>query len=185
MKHLPAIAILLASLRAFAWQDATPPQPTAETYSAALGDINHDKLQDSVYITHPKWISEEEFYGDCNNEACSVTVAFSFGAPPIHHTDAVECLAKSIGDIDSDGIDEIVVATGWFIGLRGPRYFYTLKNNKWKLVGETYHFNYLGDDEEFDPKVKKIARGKFKTETLVFSEDGGDEITVTKTFTVE
>ncbi len=184
-KTLLAIFIFSISLSASAWQNVKPPKPTAETDVVVLGDINSDTVIDTAYMTHPKWISEDEYYGDCTNHSCSITVAFSFKAPSIQHSDAVDAWVKSIGDIDEDGIDEIVVAPGWFIGCRGKRYFYTMKNGKWQLIGETYYFNCIGEDEEFDPEVKKTARARFETPTLEFLEDEGEEITVTKTFTIK
>lgn len=179
------IALLLLAFCQKNYAQESLPKPIFETDTISLGDINRDSVIDYAYLTHPKWISTEEFYGDCSHEKCYSTLAFSYNGQTMIYANAVHAWIKNIGDIDEDGLDEIVVAEGWFIGCRGLRYFYTLKKGKWQLLGETYYYNCYDEADPFDPEVKKTKRGTFETPHLEFSEEESDEVTVMKTFTIK
>ena len=100
-----------------------------------IGDLNNDKIIDTAFVQGPKYLNQEDGWGDCTDGHCKITVSFSSKYPSATVDNAVSGFVENIGDIDHDGIAEIMIVPSWFIGCWGKLHFYTLKSGKWKNVG--------------------------------------------------
>lgn len=101
-----------------------------ETDTIVIGDINNDKIIDTAFVKGPKWINEEDGWGD--PEFYNINISFSCNVPDITNDNAVGAYVENIGDIDNDGFSEIIVVPGWWIGCWGRLHFYSFKKGKWK-----------------------------------------------------
>ena len=135
-----------------------------------IGDINNDKIIDTAFVNGPKYISEKEFWGDCKNGNCAITISFSCNFPSITIENAVTGFVENIGDIDNDGISEIIIVPSWFVGCWGKIHFYTMKNRKWKDAGNAKR-NLCGE-ESFMQFIKKMKGKKVQViEELLIDGD--------------
>lgn len=69
----------------------------------------------------------------CN--PCITSVVFSNGIPGFKHGNDLGWIFENLGDLDGDGIDEIVYARGWFIGVWAYCGIFTFKQNEWNCIG--------------------------------------------------
>jgi len=63
--------------------------PLTDIQAIPLGNLNNDKIPDTAFVVGPKFLGQEEAYGDCNNGKCSINVGFSGGQPALHFENAV------------------------------------------------------------------------------------------------
>ena len=143
-----------------------------------IGDINNDKKMDTAFIKGPKFINNEEFYGDCKSGNCKITVSFSCDFPSLTFENAVAGVVENIGDIDKDGNSELVVVPSWFIGCWGKLNFYSIKNKKWKFCG-TAEGN-ICDDEKYSSRITKISRNRIKVREQIWDYKVADRVSQTK-----
>jgi hypothetical protein len=127
-----------------------------------LGDINNDKIPDTVFVLPPfNFCEEGESY------------YFSDTNLPRLFTESYCCHPEnlfSIGDIDEDGIAEICIFHSSCVSRFKSLRAYTLKNNTWKEIGHvTFDINFMKPDKE--KRVKKTGKGKF--EMLEIVDDPG------------
>ena len=118
-----------------------------------LGYLNRDKIKDSVYVLPELNIIED-----------GQSYYFSDTTIPRLHTESFCCHPYNmflVGDIDEDGISEV----GLFVSACTSRYkalyVYSLKNNKWKEVGNVC-FDILYEKPNKEKRVRKIGKGKFE-----------------------
>lgn len=128
----------------------------------SIGDINHDHIQDSVFVLEPisycKFEDEKDFEGDA--------YYFTDTTLPRLQTSSECCHPKNIfniGDIDEDGVSEI----GQFFSSCASRYkslyVYSLKKGKWKEVGHSgFDLFYMDVDKPFSHWVRKTGKNKFE-----------------------
>jgi hypothetical protein len=154
------IAYFLVLLFTFCFQNAKSQTNAFDLDKISIGDLNHDKIIDTAFVKGPKYINEKEFWGDCKNGNCAITISFSCHFPSITLKNAVTGFVENIGDIDNDGIAEIIIVPSWFIGCWGQINFYTLKKGKWKAVGSAKR-NICGD-ESFMNYIKKMKGNKIQ-----------------------
>jgi len=125
-----------------------------------IGDINNDKVIDTAFVKGPKFINNEDGWGDCTTGNCEITISFSCGYPSITMANAVAGFVENIGDIDKDGIAEIIIVPSWFIGCWGQIHFYTLKKGNWKNIGNAKRN--ICREESFMNCIKKMKGNKIK-----------------------
>lgn len=136
-----------------------------------IGDLNHDKIADSIFVTNPMYVGEEDVLEHgCINNLCDATIRFSCKLPDIPLENAIGASIESMGDIDNDGFDELIIVHQWFIGCWGRLYFYTYKNNQWNEFGNAD--SYLCDDDSLVSNVKKINNHTIEATEKYFTEDG-------------
>ena len=141
----------------FCYQNAKSQTNEFDLEKIVIGDINNDKVVDTAFVKGPKFLNETDFYGDCNNGNCLITVSFSCSFPSITLENAVTGFVENIGDIDKDGISEIIIVPSWFIGCWGKVQFFSLKKKKWKNLGSVKR--HICDQESFMNCIKK-RKGK-------------------------
>ena len=136
-----------------------------------IGDLNHDKIADSIFVTNPIYVGEEDVLEHgCINNLCDVTIRFSCKLPDIPLKNAIGASIENMGDIDNDGCDELIIVHQWFVGCWGRLYFYTFKNNQWNEFGNAD--SYLCDDDSLVSNVKKINNHTIEATEKYFTEDG-------------
>jgi hypothetical protein len=120
-----------------------------------LDPSNSDKTPDTAFVYPPSFKNPDDPHdGGCINNNCEVTVRFSDNFPPFVYEQAISAGVYNIGDINSDGISELMVCPGWFQSCWGAMVLYTFKGDHWEIFGTAR--GYLCDDEEIAKRVKKI-----------------------------
>jgi hypothetical protein len=152
----------------------------SEIEKIAIGDINNDKVVDTVYIKMPKF-SDNEQWGDCRNGGCEVTISFSCGLPNIELDNAVSAGIENIGDIDKDGISEIIIVPGWIVGCWGQFRFLSLKNKQWKEIGRAKRNTCA--EESYSTCIKNIKGKKITVIEEIWVD--GDVVEKTKIISVK
>lgn len=147
-----------------------------EIDTIAIGDIDHNKIFDTVFIKGTPFSPESNYWDDCSKTDCAVTLSFSNGFPDITFDNAVACSVENIGDIDNDGFDEIVIAPSWIIGCWGKLHFFSFKNKQWKYVG--FVEQNICDDTPFLSLIKKKGKNKIAVEEQIWKDD--DRVTKIK-----
>lgn len=143
-----------------------------------LGDINGDRKKDTAFVTGPKMQGATDTdAGDCVNVDCSVAIRFSGRLPEISLQSAIGAKIENIGDVNGDGISEIVVVPWWFISCWGKMHFYTLKKNSWAEFGEASCD--VCREESYLPLIN-VKRHKMLVQTFYWVEEAGDRIPVKK-----
>jgi hypothetical protein len=126
-----------------------------------LGDLNSDAIKDTVFVFYPKMVNgnpKDQYDGDCLNNICDVTFKFSNNLPEFKYGDAIGSGIDSIGDVNKDGISELVIYPYWFIGCWGKMHFYTYKNNSWNKFGEAR--TDICDDSIYKNRIKIVSKNK-------------------------
>lgn len=121
-------------------------QAPTELKKVVLGDMNKDTIVDTAYVRLPKYIDESS-WGDCKNGGCEVEISFSFTPTKIQLSNAVDAGIEAIGDVNQDGIQEVVVVPGWIIGCWGQYRFYSLQHELWSEFGRANR--YICDEEPY------------------------------------
>jgi hypothetical protein len=182
--YISAFIFLLPAYHAMA-QGLSPavasvPETAYDIDTLPIGDLNNDKLIDTAFVRSPKFINEEDGWGDCTTGRCKITVSFSCGLPDIVLDNAVSGFVENIGDINNDGNSEIIIVPGWFIGCHGNIHFFSLKKGQWKAIGKAYRN--ICDEESFLPYIKKMKGNKIKIMEEVWED--GDAVEKPKIITV-
>ena len=146
-----------------------------------IGDINNDKIIDTAFVKGPRFINEDDGWGDCKNGNCEITISFSCDYPNISIGNAVSGFVENIGDIDNDGISEIIIVPSWFIGCWGQIHFYTMKSGKWKDVGRAKRN--ICREESFMNCIKKMKGKKVQVIEEIWVD--GDVVEKPKTILIK
>ena len=152
-----------------------------ETIPTQLGDINNDNILDTAFVTGPKWLNEDDGYGD--PAYYNIDVRFSCNLPSIHHKDAVGAVVENIGDIDKDGFCEIIIVPAWWIGCHGVIEVHSLKNNNWKNSG--FAERNVCDNESYKQYIKKAGKNKIKILDQLWDDNIGKIIDRYKTIEIK
>ena len=145
---------------------------TVDTF--LLGDINSDKRKDTAFLINPKFKNKiDPLDGGCVDNDCSVTINFSCELASIHFNNAIGGGVYNIGDINKDGVCELMFIPAWFQGCWGQMHFYSLKNKIWLDFGQAA--GYLCTDEDYKKRIKKINETTIEVvEDIV--DNGGDRV---------
>lgn len=111
-------------------QEPEKPQP-AVTDKFEIGDINNDSITDTAFVYTPPVI-----WGGGGN--CCNTIRFSASLPGFTHDGSVWGSIESVGDLDKDGVAELLFSPGWFQSNNFTVYLYTLKEGKWKIIAKAH-----------------------------------------------
>jgi hypothetical protein len=129
---------------------------------AYIGDINHNKIKDSVFVLEPISYCKIEGEDDTEGDA----YYFTDTTLPRLQTGSECCHPKnlfSVGDIDEDGIAEIGQFYSSCVSHYKSLHVFSLKNNKWNEIGRsTFDLHYMDTEKPFSYWVKKIGKNNFK-----------------------
>ena len=147
-----------------------------------LGDINSDKKNDTAFIIIPKFINQNDpLDGGCVDNNCEINVKFSNNFPTLIFRQAISAGIYNIGDIDKNGVSEIMLCPGWFQGCWGTMRLYSLKNNIWNEFGVAS--GYMCGEENIIERIKIIDK-----HTIEITEDilvDGERVKKKKRITIE
>lgn len=137
-----------------------------------LGDLNNDKIIDSVFVLQPlNWCEYND--GDSYYLTDTALPRLVSGSECCHPANFFKA-----PDIDEDGICEV----GYFYSSCASRYkslrFFTLKNGQWKEIA-TSEFDILTQDPEkvkYEDLVQKIARNQFRIKNFYDHETYWDTV---------
>ena len=85
-----------------------------------LQDINNDRIIDTAFVLTPATIEVRDKNGDleyvsnCVDNNCFNSIRFSCGLPELFYKDSVWGRVENIGDLNKDGICELIFCPSWF-----------------------------------------------------------------------
>lgn len=126
-----------------------------------MGDINGDKINDSVFVMVPfNFCDEGQSY-------CFLDTSL-----PRLYTDSYCCHPDnifSIGDIDEDGISEICIFYSSCVSRFKRLIAYSLKNGQWQQVG-VCDFDIFVMQPDKEKRVRKVSKGKLEMLEIVIND---------------
>lgn len=147
-----------------------------------LGDLNGDGKSDSVFILEPlNWCEEnngKSYYFTDNNIPRIESVSFCCELEFIFN----------IGDIDEDGANELAEYKTSCASRYKSVSFWSLKNGKWKEIGNFTHMIDNGSYDifkNFDKLFKKTDKNKFKFLEISDELANGELVMEWKTITMK
>jgi len=167
--------LLLFTSTILSAQKRPAPDAFHDIDTIAIGDINNDLIIDTAYVYGPKWINTDDGYGDPKVTPYNINVYFSINVPPIFIEDAVGAQVENIGDIDEDGIAEIIIVPGWFIGCWGQLSFYSFKD-RWNYLGSASRN--VCSEYSFRRFIKRVNKKKIKVSEQIMKN--GDAVEKSK-----
>lgn len=152
--------------------------------TVVLQDINGDKINDTVFINEPSIIEAEL---TCRDEVCNTKFIFTNSAiPSFSHEQALGGVLANAGDLDDDGMCELYFVPDWFTSNWTGLNIYSLKENKWILLGQGSIRRNTPEMESdlCTPYGKRIIKHKGYFEILenVMDEDGNEKLVPKKIY---
>jgi hypothetical protein len=148
--------------------------------TVVLGDINSDKISDTVFINEPSIIEEEM---TCRDDVCKTQFIFSGGKiPSFGREQALGGVIGNAGDLDDDGICEIYFVPDWFTSSWTAFVIYRLSNNEWKEIANASVRREDWVDEKdklYLPYQKRIAKHNkeyFELIENVMDDEGNEHL---------
>ncbi len=135
--------------------------------SFILGDLNNDGINDTAFVYTPKYYETEDIknpdyiqFDSCVNNKCFNKINFSSYFNGIYINNSLWGKVEAIDDLDSDGINEIIFQTNWWIGTHVEIiiYSYNKKTKKWLTLAN----NRLYAEDSYKERVTKINNNRFK-----------------------
>lgn len=126
-----------------------------------IGDINFDSKLDTAFIITPAIISDTaDMVNTCVNDSCFVRIKFSVPLPELVHQQAIYGRLFNVGDLNEDGIAEILYAPDWFSSCWSGVYVYAFSKGQWSAVANASVYS-CNDAVGYDTRVKKIKKNEF------------------------
>ncbi|MFT3793104.1 hypothetical protein [Flavobacterium sp.] len=145
----------------------------AQTDTIALGDLNNDKIADTAFIYTPPTMASFDAKGKiqyqfgCLDNHCFNRIAFSCKLPEITSENSVWGRIENAGDLNNDGISELLFVPGWFTSSMAHLFLYSLQNGKWETVAKV---DYRNNDGPLLPNLIQ-SDGKYYLRGVDFSDD--------------
>jgi hypothetical protein len=148
-----------------------------------LKDINSDKIPDTAFVYTPPTLASFdekgniEFEMGCADNNCFNKITFSCALPEIVFKESVWGAVENAGDLDGDGIAELLFVPGWFTSSMTKLYLYTYKKGKWEINTTV---EYRRGDEPFKPNpvVRKGSKYYLRGVDLSDGEDKPYEVPI-------
>ena len=151
-----------------------------------LGDINKDQISDTAFVYTPAYfasmdttISSEPILDSCINQLYFNRVRFSCRLPEFTIENSIWGTVESIDDLDSDGINEIIFQSNWFIGSQVMIYIYSFHHGSWSVLAKNRRYS----EESYRNSITKMNNRKFKFNIEYFNHRKKDYLN--KTITVK
>ena len=145
----------------------------AKTDTIVLKDINNDNISDTAFVYTPPTLASFDDKGNieyemgCVDNKCFNKITFSCKLPEIVFEESVWGKLENAGDLNGDGISELLFAPDWFTSSLGHLYLYSFSNGKWEIVTSIKHRR---DDEPILPNLIK-SKGKYYLHGVDFYND--------------
>jgi hypothetical protein len=132
-----------------------------------LGDLDGDKKDDSVFVLLPLCDCDDNpSYYFTNNQLPRLKSLSKY-----YHPQNV----YNVGDIDEDGVCEILINNSDTKGFYGFE-VYSLKNNKWDYVGGSgFMVSHMTKDLNPMLFIRKTGKGKFRMLEIIYNDKKREE----------
>lgn len=114
-------------------------------------DLNNDGISDTAFVLTPPTLASIDKQGTihfemgCANGDCYNKITFSCEAPELIFENSVWGTVENAGDLNGDGMNELIFCPGWFTSSMTHLYVYTLRNGKWEQVASVNHRRDYGE----------------------------------------
>lgn len=157
--------------------------PLHDSGLLTISDLRDEKKNIKVTIYTPKSNDEDL---SCKDSTCTTYFKFENDEyPSFSHEQALGGYLANVGDLNEDGVCELCFVPDWFTSNWTGLNIYSLKENKWVLLGQGSVRRDVPEmeNELYTPYEKRIIKRKGYFEILenVMNEDG-DEKLVPKKF---
>lgn len=125
-------------------------------------DLNNDGISDTAFVLTPPTLASIDKQGTihfemgCADGDCYNKITFSCEAPELIFENSVWGTVENAGDLNGDGMNELIFCPGWFIGNCTHLRLYTIKAGKWV---EICSVSYRRNDDEYSLKSHIVKRG--------------------------
>ncbi len=140
-----------------------------------LQDINNDGMGDTAFVITPPTLAYMDEQGTihyefgCVDGDCYNTIVFSCEVPELVFENSVWGTVENAGDLDGDGMNELIFCPGWFIGNCTHLHLYTIKAGKWNEISSV---RYRRNDDEYSLKSHIVKRGNsYYMKGILIGED--------------
>jgi hypothetical protein len=133
-------------------------------------------VKDTAFVYTPPTLDTLDEDGNlgftfgCVDNNCFNEIKFSCHLPPIRLESSVWAKVASAGDLNHDGIDELLVGRAWFIGSYSSLYLYSYIDHLWQVLARV---DYSVDDEDLKKHILKIG-GNYYLEGFNLQVDDPD-----------
>lgn len=116
-----------------------------------LQDMNNDGTGDTAFVITPPTLAYIDDQGTihyefgCVGGDCTNTISFSCKAPELVFENSVWGTVENAGDLNGDGMNELIFCPGWFTSSMAHLHVYTLRNGKWEQVASVNHRRDYGE----------------------------------------
>ncbi|TNE80970.1 MAG: hypothetical protein EP332_05655 [Bacteroidetes bacterium] len=112
------------------WDDSSRISFQPDSLNRIVGDFNGDGKLDSAIVLQPFIHKASGYCSDCRT---CIVFSNNIDTLLIPH-EAIDALLFNVGDLDSNGTDELIVIPDWFNSCLGTQNLYTYESEKWKLI---------------------------------------------------
>lgn len=135
---------------------------TGGTDTFKVGDLDHDGQPDSVFMKKPiteGFVDPDEGMTECPG-GCNVIFTFNGKIPSFTHQTSIGGVVMDAGDLNEDGISELLYAPDWISSCWGSLFVYSLQNGKWIVAGSVPV--YTCEVNDYQKRLNKIDKEKFE-----------------------
>lgn len=127
-----------------------------------VGDLDGDGLPNKAFQKKPiteGFVDPDEGMTECPG-GCNVSISFDAKIPTLIHENSIGGLIYDAGDLNEDGISELLYAPDWISSCWGALIVYSLQNKQWINVGSVGI--YTCEAQEYLKRLKKVDKTKFQ-----------------------
>lgn len=140
-----------------------------------LQDINNDGTGDTAFVVTPPTLAYMDEQGSIHSEFgcvdgdCYNSITFSCEAPELVFENSVWGTIENAGDLNGDGMNELIFCPNWFIGNCTQLHLYTLKSGKWEEIASV---DYRRNDDAYSLKSHLVKQqDRYYMKGIVIGED--------------
>lgn len=132
------------------------------TDTFTVGDLDGDGLPNMVFMKKPiteGFVDPDEGMTECPG-GCNVSFSFGGKIPPFEHQTSIGGLVLDAGDLNEDGVGELLYVPDWISSCWGSIFVYSLNKGKWICPGSVAVYTCEGND--YLKRLRKIDKEKFE-----------------------
>ncbi len=155
--------------------------PISDIPSDAIsGDFNGDGELDYMWLQEPELTASNE---DCVGECVSYIKFSDLSIPEIEVTNSIGGTPSNLGDLNSDGTDEIGLLPAWFSSCWREYFVWTFKNESWEYAVNPFNTHCNQWDEGIRPI--EIDPSRSGNVIIRYSEQDEDFEIVTRSMSID
>ncbi|MBK9353954.1 MAG: hypothetical protein IPN09_08300 [Bacteroidetes bacterium] len=147
-----------------------------------VGDLDNDGQPNLVFMKKPiteGFVDPDEGMTECSG-GCNVIFTFDAKIPSFTHQTSIGGMVMDAGDLNEDGISELLYAPDWISSCWGSLFVYSLQDNKWIVAGSVAV--YTCEENDYHKRLKKIDKEKFELVGQDWNEEQTELIDVKQVF---